>query len=123
MIVKILNPEALNKLGVYLIMPVSESLNTISYRISPLPEIEDSFEALFEEGLSSTQIEAIMDETKSKPKAACLIDSLAEQTAEKLLKLPQSIWPDIMLKHIKRFSSLKGFDKDYFTSKVTALIH
>jgi GTP1/Obg family GTP-binding protein len=118
--VRIVNPQALNKLGVFIISPVKETVDSILYEVSSLEEMESTFESTFEAMNDSKQIETYLT---AKNHAASLLDSLAEKTAEKLLKSSQTQWPGMMDKEIKKLSKLKGFDAEYFFHKVTALIH
>jgi GTP1/Obg family GTP-binding protein len=118
--VRIVNPQALNKLGVFIISPVKETVDSILYEVSSLEEMESIFESTFEAMNDSKQIETYLT---AKNHAASLLDSLAEKTAEKLLKSSQTQWPGMMDKEIKKLSKLKGFDAEYFLHKVTALIH
>jgi GTP1/Obg family GTP-binding protein len=118
--VRIINPQALNKLGVFIISPVKETADSILYEVSSLEEMESTFESTFEAMNDSKQIETYLT---AKNHAASLLDSLAEKTAEKLLKLPEDSWLSYLHKSLSRYEKLKGFDKEYFAAKLTALIH
>lgn len=118
--VKIINPQALSSLGVFIIIPIGENETSVFYEAESLEAMENSFESLLESMSNAHDMDSYLI---AKNQAVSLLDALAKRTAEKLLKLPQETWQGKLEKETKKLSKLKGFDESYFTAKVIALIH